>query len=163
MGAIYTVTIPQLEQLKQAFTQAPAIVRGQINYAINQSLVALQADAKQNAPVQTGHLRSSIQIIAPEPTSDLMSGKVYTDIGYALWVEQGTGLYGPYASPIVPTTKKALAFTIGGQSFVRRSVKGMKGRFYMKSALESNNLVIQNYFQAALDLALKLIAVTKNL
>jgi hypothetical protein len=161
MGLTYSVAIPQLADLRQAFIQAPVIVRGQINDAINRSLVKLQADAKQLAPVKTGHLYQSIQITPAEPTSDLMSGKVGTSVKYAVWTERGTGIYGPYASPIVPTSKKALAFTLGGQSFVRRSVKGMRGRFYMKQALEMNTLVIQTYFQTALDTALKLIAIRK--
>jgi phage gpG-like protein len=53
--------------------------------------------------------------------------RVGTNVYYAAWMQQGTGIYGDRGSPIVPTNKKALAFN----GIVRKSVKGSPKRPYL--------------------------------
>lgn len=43
----------------------------------------------------------------------------------------GTGIFGPRSQPIKPTSKKALAFSADGKSFVRKSVKGIPQRWFL--------------------------------
>jgi hypothetical protein len=54
--------------------------------------------------------------------------------GASLWLDKGTGIYGPKGSPIVPTHAKFLRFKIGAQTFFRRSVKGQKATHFVDKA-----------------------------
>ena len=59
-----------------------------VEQAIQQSCALVERSAKQKAPKKTGALRASI-------TSDVSgtTGKVYTALEYAPYVEFGTGLF----------------------------------------------------------------------
>lgn len=53
---------------------------------------------------------------------------------HAVWVHNGTGLFGEHHSPIVPRTKPYMTFYIGTRKFVRRSVRGQKPQPYLTEA-----------------------------
>jgi hypothetical protein len=74
-------------------------------------------EAKARVPRKTGNLGRSIR------AGYLSAHRAYVvaDAGYALYVEKGTGIYGPKKRPIVPRTKKALAFHAGGPGARRLS------------------------------------------
>lgn len=91
--------------------------------------------------IDTGRLRSSIQ------TAVLMrNGKpvvrVGTAVQYAIYVHEGTGLYGPKHKMIVPVNKKALRWksrgygkpSKGGYTYSMKS-KGMRPNPFLKRAL----------------------------
>lgn len=86
--------------------------------------------------VDTGRLRSSITStlvsIGSEPAV-----RVGTNVNYAMFVHEGTGVYGPYGRPITPKSSQFLVFTPRGAKspVFARSVKGMKGRPFLKDAL----------------------------
>lgn len=93
--------------------------------------------------VASGLLRSSIDVklieIAGSPAVRIGSGKKY-----AKWVHDGTGIYGPHNTRIVPKTAKALVFAskqYGAKKgkfkgkVVVRSVKGMQKNEFLKDAL----------------------------
>lgn len=79
--------------------------------------------------------------------------EVYSDVEYARWVNDGTGIYGPYGSPIVSPTGRVMTFNPGrrnsgvagvgrsrltGQftgSVYARSVEGQKPVAYLEKAL----------------------------
>lgn len=65
--------------------------------------------AKERCPVDEGRLRSSIT-----HTVTVSPGKVTVRVGspleYAVYVHEGTGIYGPRHAPIRPVSKKALKF-----------------------------------------------------
>lgn len=100
-------------------------------------------------PVNNGRLRASItEQIVVEPTGPV--GRVGTNVEYALFVHEGTGIYGPKGQPytIVPRAKKALAFVWkgapippngrGGKHVYRRvTVKGSKPRPFLRDALQA--------------------------
>lgn len=93
--------------------------------------------------VNTGHLRSSITVkLIPQP-KDLIV-RVGTDVYYAKWIHDGTGLYGPQHKLIKPRNSRVLAFKskvygakkgkYAGWVFAK-SVKGMKPNPFLKNAL----------------------------
>ena len=41
------------------------------------------------------------------------------------YLEEGTGIYGPHGTPIVPIHSKAMRFTVGGSEIFAKEVKGM--------------------------------------
>lgn len=93
--------------------------------------------------VDTGHLRSSIKqqlVIRPEGASV----RVGTNVRYARWVHDGTGIYGPRREVIKPKRARVLVFrslTHGQKSgkfrgfVVTKSVKGMRPNPFLRDAL----------------------------
>lgn len=94
----------------------------------------IAAKGSSRPGIDTGRLRQSIQVSPPSPTSVTIS----TDVKDARWFQEGTGVFaGHSAWTIRPKSKKALAFTIGGQTYVRRSVtmQGQPPRPFLDSTL----------------------------
>lgn len=94
--------------------------------------------------IDTGLLRASIH-------TNLLTGgpflvmRVGSGQYYALWVHDGTGIYGPRATPIKPKTAKYLKFKwkkMGNKTFYFKSVKGMKANPYLKDALPAASLKV---------------------
>jgi hypothetical protein len=100
-------------------------------------------------PVNNGRLRASIaQEIRLESTG--LVGRVGTNVEYALYVHEGTGIYGPNRRPyeIKPRSKKALAFIWkgaptppngrGGKHVYKRvRVKGTRPKPFLRDALQA--------------------------
>ncbi len=78
---------------------------------------------------RSGRLINSLTINAPNAVMDITSNgvEVGTNLPYARWLQQGTGIYGPTGERIFPKTKKALAFN----GFVVRSIKGTPPRRFL--------------------------------
>lgn len=51
-------------------------------------------------------------------------------VPYRVWVNEGTGIYGPRRAPIVPKKAKALSWIGGGGRVFARSTRGMPGIRY---------------------------------
>ncbi len=146
----YSVSIPQLPALQKAFAQAPQLVAKEVTNAGNRALVRYQATAKQKSPVAKGTLRGSIQIQPMTRRGNTIEGSVGTSLGYAIWQEQGTGIYGPANRPIRPRNGKMMVFTVGGKKVFARSVKGTKPKWYMRGSLEQNAGATAKDFDQAL-------------
>lgn len=95
--------------------------------------------------VNSGILRSSISVQLREVAKSPVV-RVGTNKKYARWVHDGTGIYGPHATRIVPKTAKALVFAskkYGAKKgkfkgkVVVRSVKGMQKNEFLKDALSA--------------------------
>ncbi len=91
--------------------------------------------------IDSGRMWQSIQVDPPTDTSV----KVGTNVRYALWFQNGTGIFAGHSEwTIKPSGGKALAFTIGGVRYVRKSVvmKGQPGRpFLVITTTESKKIV----------------------
>jgi len=53
---------------------------------------------------------------------------------HAIWVHNGTGIYGEHKHPIIPTHKKLLKFTYHGIRYLRKSVAGQEANPYLERA-----------------------------
>lgn len=95
--------------------------------------------------VNTGLLRASITVkLIPQPKD--LAVRVGTDVVYARWVHDGTGLYGPQHKLIKPRKARVLVFKskvygakkgkYAGWVFAK-SVKGMKPNPFLKNALSA--------------------------
>lgn len=86
--------------------------------------------------VDTGRLRSSIntQLVT---VGGQLAVRVGSNVFYALFVHEGTGVYGPKGAPIRPKRAKFLKFQPkGAHGFVyAKLVKGMRPNHYLKNAL----------------------------
>jgi hypothetical protein len=107
----------------------------------------VEAAAKLKCPVDHGRLRSSIHAALVITERGLVC-EVGTDVKYAMWVHDGTGLYGPRHARIYPKNARVLVFTPrvsapGGPLIARknrktvfvRSTRGMRGTPFLRDAL----------------------------
>lgn len=110
--------------------------------------------ARRNAPVDTGTLRASLAM-AVYRTSSGPVVRVGSNVRYAVWVHEGTGIYGPRRRRIYPRRGRFLRWPninnryplTGGprryqggrtRSFVyARSVAGVRGRPFLVDALQA--------------------------
>lgn len=71
-----------------------------------------------------------------------VTGIVESDDEAALWVQQGTGFYGPRATPIVPTRRQVLRFRgkRDGALLFRESVDGQPANPFMWRGLRRGTL-----------------------
>lgn len=58
---------------------------------------------------------------------------------HAIWVHQGTGVFGPHGTPIVSPHGNLMVFEINGRKFRRRSVLGQPPQPYLTEAYEFVN------------------------
>jgi hypothetical protein len=93
--------------------------------------------AQRLAPVLSGRLSRTITQDRVRATSLKTSVSVRTNTGYGLYVEEGTGIYGPKNQVIRPRRAPFLVFQPKGLNHVIRvrSVRGQPGQHYMRDAL----------------------------
>lgn len=104
----------------------------------------IEATARELAPEDTGELKAH-----PVDRRDLkrrVQGPgglvVKSEISvpkvpvYAKWVHDGTGIYGPHGTPIVPRKSPFMRFQIDGKWFAKKSVQGQQPQPYLKEAVE---------------------------
>lgn len=100
--------------------------------------VKVQNNARRNAPVDTGTLRRSVtHTITGSGVGSV--ARVGSNLEYALWVETGTGVFGPKGKPIEPRTARYLRFPANkGRGFIyARRVSGRRATPYLVPALRS--------------------------
>ena len=107
---------------------------------------AVEAAAVAEAPIKTGNLKDAIRKYI-----EGQRAVISATAPYSIFVHEGTGLYGPHKTKIVPSAKQALAFSIGGKKIVVRSVKGQKPNPFMARALKKVEGQIPGIFAQAID------------
>lgn len=138
MGVRVVFNGPALQSLTIAAGDADLRVRA------NRVLSA----ARRGTPVDTGRLRASLTVqFLPGPVARIGSAEKH-----AIMVHEGTGIYGPTGRPITPKNGTFLRWPAtnnsgagrrrykGGRTeayVYARSVKGMKGRPFLRDALEA--------------------------
>jgi HK97 gp10 family phage protein len=129
---------PRLKRLREN-------VEAAIEAGLLRAAAAVEARAVEEAPKVRGNLANSIRKYIRDRRA------VITPVArYALYIHQGTGIYGPHKAKIVPVHKKALAFTIGGKTIIRRSVKGQKANPFMKRAFDEVRPRMKEIFDGAI-------------
>ncbi len=140
----------------------------------------IERNWKSQINSRTGHYRRSITTsveapgaasgIGAPPNVRFVAGgnkvtlTVGTNLDYALWLEEGTGLFGPLKKKIVPKRAKALRFPAGSAGFTlagrrrsgrggaqasfvfAKSVKGIKPRRYAAQAGERSRAAVEREF-----------------
>lgn len=98
----------------------------------------LSGNAGHPKRVDTGRLRASVVTILVS-RNGAPAVLVGSNVTYARFVHDGTGLYGPRHARIQPVRAKYLRFTPKGTSRVYyvRSVRGMKPNHFLKDALRA--------------------------
>lgn len=105
--------------------------------AVLRTGLRVESKAKQRVKADHGRLRQSIN-----HDLTIRSGvpvcRVGTNVYYAPWVHNGTGIWGPHHSPIVPTRAKVLKFTgRNGRIIFRPSTEGQRPNRFLQDALNN--------------------------
>lgn len=133
--------------------------------AMAESMDIVAQEAAIRAPLVTGELILSINAapVTGSLSAGTLTGIVAASAPQALWVEEGTGLYGPKHEmiEIVPRKKKFLRWASGGTgangwAFAKRvRSPGMRAKPFLKPALASKREAIESKFEAATRLAIR--------
>jgi hypothetical protein len=97
----------------------------------------VQRHARRNVNSRSGALARSIEVRLA-----MMAGapgvEVYTDLYYALWVHDGTGVYGPRGRPFGPRRARYMVFRGSDGTIVRtKRVRGQRANPFLRDALRS--------------------------
>lgn len=110
---------------------------GPISYVLAQRAQGVLRDASLYAPSRTGALRASLKASRVTRESEsVLSVRVGSDLDYALWVEEGTGIYGPSRAPIEARGKAMVFEGSYGLVFASR-VAGQRPRHFLAKALRA--------------------------
>jgi hypothetical protein len=133
MVRLMEIKVEGLNELASKMTRNAARFDKKLQEGINKAVLIIQNSIRKETPVRTGRLKRSVQAeILP------LSGRVYTNLNYAMYVHEGTG---PYT--IYPKTKKAL-FWKGALHPVRKvNHPGIKANpFFERGFDQSKDLAI---------------------
>jgi len=132
------------EQLKELLSKA----RNTVSLALKYTAEAVWGEIRKKAPVDHGRLAGSFHLEEMDP----LTYRIFTNVHYALFVHEGTGIYGPEKHRIVPRHAKALSFYWKKvkSHVVFRSVAGMKGRPYADQAMDAVSPRIDEFIRRAI-------------
>lgn len=128
-----TLTIQNANQLMRTFNRAPAVASAEYKKSLERIAAKVTSEAQKLSPVGKhkggGNLRQSIRY-APYGSYAYM---VRVNASYGAYVEYGTK---PHL--IVPKTKKALAFNVGGNRVITKRVNhpGTKAQPFFRPAIK---------------------------
>jgi len=120
----------------------------------------IQNAAKDLCPVDRGRLRQSIRYeVRREGNNPTVV--VGTNVQYAIYIHEGTGIHGPRKTPIRPVNKKFLAWkmrnTSGSKSrYVRKRGKNNKGKIQYVFAKEVQGIRPRPFLLNALKFVLRI-------
>lgn len=118
----------------------------------NNVAIDILSNVKKESPVDHGRLQGSWSIFSEGPTEKTVKSSAH----YADYVNSGTGIYGPYKTPIVhPDIGEKFAFQANGRMVYTRMIKGIKPRRFVEKSMEKTEkrlpeLVIHSINQAKL-------------
>lgn len=128
--------------LSKALEIAPAKATEALKRAVNKASLTIEREAKARAPRRTGTLARSIHTELATSSIHAVTGKVGTNLSYAVHQEYGVRPFGVRRA-------KALRFNVGGKVVFAKRVRGFKGRFYFKGAIEAARPKITQFFEEA--------------
>ena len=104
----------------------------------------LESEGRKNCNVDTGMLRDSITHVIEE-TQNTLIGYIGSNIEYAPYIHQGTGIYA-----IDDNGRKEVPWRYKDTKGEWHSTKGIKPNPFLKNAVDNNRNTILNYFKELL-------------
>jgi HK97 gp10 family phage protein len=141
----YTIKVDNLNQIRSAFKNAPQVVAGQLEKSVKNAGAVILEREKREAPVRTGNLRRSIEMIY-KPISISVTPKS----AYSYFVHFGTGLFGDRKDLIRPKRAKVLAFKAGGKMIFAKYTKGQKPNAFVERTAQGVQPKINSIFDETL-------------
>lgn len=108
--------------------------------------------ARRLAPVDEGRLRASLAVTFSKGPNNAPIARIGSNLEYALYVHEGTGVYGPKGAPITPKSGSFLVWPVknnsgsgvrrysGGSTAAyafARQVRGVRPRPFLRDALDA--------------------------
>lgn len=125
----------------------PEIRKKGLNYVSQYMINRLQ----KNSPVDHGLLK---QWYPYEVTDEVV--KIKSPAHYVKYVNDGTGIYGPYKTPIYSkSVGKPMAFQIGGKMVYVRMTRGQKPQKIVERSISETEGKLENLFIKAVREVLK--------
>lgn len=118
-------------------TELRAVLASAARKAVTAECILVSNEAKRLARVDTGTLRRSITFSVTGSSAETISGRVGSNLNYALMVEVGTGIYGPRGRRITPKRAKVLAWQGKGGPVFAASTRGRKATPFLRPALRA--------------------------
>lgn len=153
----YEVTVKNADEVIRRLEQFPQISSAELTTAMQNSVALMVREAKIEAPVNTGRLRSAIGGEVRTEISGEVTGLVAARTEYAAAVEFGQR---PHMPPMEAIRYWAMRkFGVGGFESYRVAMmialkiakRGVKGKFYMKNAYARTKEQITKQFEAAVE------------
>lgn len=105
----------------------------------------------REAPTDHGRLAGSFSIEEqPDPAGAATSWLIYSNVEYALYVHEGTGIYGPTGHEIVPRFASCLVFEWQGRTWFLRSVRGQEANPYADRAIQTSSARTDEFVRLAI-------------
>ena len=160
----YQISIPNIDAIVAAYRQMPADAARRISDATNKALALLAKNGDESTfqfktprELRTGYLSASwgspgqgLQLASPGS----LSGKIWTNAGYAIYVHEGTA---PHVIRV--RVKRVLANKKTGQVFGREvNHPGNKPNRFIPRIIAKSEDGINQAFKSALDLIMSDIA-----
>lgn len=149
-----TITLHGWEQLQQAFSMAPEIVREELGAFAHAATQHLRSEVVDRTPAAMGTLRASIHG-SVERMADGVLGVVGTVQPYAVPVELGTKPHFPPVQALEDWVRQKLGLSgkeARSAAFLiarKISKKGTKGHFMFRDAFKVNAGEVQRQFDQA--------------
>lgn len=112
---------------------------------VEKALTVIEADGKRNCPVDNGRLRASITH-SVEATPEQARGRVGTNVDYAPYVHEGTGIYAKDGNG-----RKTPWSYRDPKTGERVFTHGQKPKPFLRDAMEQNQGKIAQIFKEATD------------
>lgn len=146
MSRIFEIEVKNLAEVQRLYRQYPVRTKTEMRKARNFSAILIHRHARQEAPVDKGQLRASINIRYLQDAVVIATG-----VKHAIPVHEGTGIYGPRKAPIRPKRARVLAWRSGGRWHFARQVRGTKPNPFMARAAKTSTPGVNAAFAKAVD------------
>lgn len=137
----------EFEWDEQAIQDFVSLAKEACKRAVELLALDVWANIRKEAPTDKGRLAGSFNL---EQIGDF-AWRIYTNVLYALFVHEGTGVHGPIGQPIVPVRARYLAFEWQGKMWFLKSVKGQEPNPYADRAINMSEQRSQEFVRKALD------------
>lgn len=135
-GARVRISINQAELRRLTTSQSGELLR-----FVNRLGRRVVNQAKRNARVDDGQGRQSINHTVTVAGKSVIM-RAGSPLKYMYWQHEGTGIYGPHRTPIVPVKRKFLRFEVKSGKLAKgrrpvifaKSVKGVQGDKFLVRA-----------------------------
>lgn len=145
MDRQFVIDVSEVDALALRALNSAGVIEREIEAFLMDAAITVQSRATRLAPVDTGTLKNSI---AYEVTQ--RQATVGTELHYAPYVHEGTGIYGPLRREIRPVTASVLSW-VGrdGRRVFARFVRGMRPRPFLRDAFNQSVADIQRFAERA--------------
>jgi len=141
----FEIKVDNLDELQRLFKRFPAIVGEELKYTVKEVASLILETEKKEAPIGSykgGNLRRSIEMKLFNIGAMIGPGK---SANYALYVHEGTGIFGPKGSYITPKKAKMLAFRgRDGRMVFAKRVAGQKPNPFVQRTVDQTEAKVNS-------------------